>query len=101
MDAALWFVVAVDDFLREAADTGFAVSEGRGWPRPSRRSSTDTWAGLVTGLASPWTVCYVLASLACSDAILDRVIHRAHRLELKGPSMRKQHDAEVSATAPA
>jgi len=23
------------------------------------------------------------------DAILDRVVHRAHRLELKGPSLRK------------
>ena len=33
------------------------------------------------------------------DAILDRVIHRAHRLELKGPSMRKRHNAEVSATS--
>ena len=29
VDAALWFVVAVDDFLREAADTGYAVREGR------------------------------------------------------------------------
>ena len=25
------------------------------------------------------------------DAILDRVVHRAHRIELKGPSMRKRH----------
>jgi DNA replication protein DnaC len=25
------------------------------------------------------------------DAILDRVIHRAHRIELKGPSLRKNH----------
>lgn len=25
------------------------------------------------------------------DAILDRVIHRAHRIELKGPSLRKRH----------
>ena len=24
------------------------------------------------------------------DAILDRVVHRAHRLELKGPSLRKR-----------
>ena len=31
------------------------------------------------------------------DAILDRVIHRAHRLELKGPSMRKRHNAEANA----
>jgi len=25
------------------------------------------------------------------DAILDRVVHRAHRFELKGPSLRKRH----------
>ena len=29
VDAALWFVVAVDDFLREATETGYAVREGR------------------------------------------------------------------------
>ena len=29
------------------------------------------------------------------DAILDRVIHRAHRLELKGASLRKRHDVAV------
>jgi len=29
VDAALWFVVAVDDLLREALDTGYAVREGR------------------------------------------------------------------------
>ena len=28
VDAALWFVVAVDDFLREATETGYAVREG-------------------------------------------------------------------------
>jgi DNA replication protein DnaC len=32
------------------------------------------------------------------DAILDRVVHRAHRLELKGPSLRKRH--AVTAAAP-
>lgn len=26
-----------------------------------------------------------------ADAILDRVVHRAHRIELKGPSLRKRH----------
>jgi hypothetical protein len=31
------------------------------------------------------------------DVILDRAIHRAQRLELKGPSMRKRHNPEVSA----
>lgn len=25
------------------------------------------------------------------DAILDRVVHRAHRIELKGPSLRERH----------
>jgi DNA replication protein DnaC len=31
------------------------------------------------------------------DAILDRVVHRAHRIELKGPSLRKRQ--AVSAPA--
>ena len=43
----------------------------------------------------------VIADHTIGDAILDRVIHRAHRLELKGPSMRKRHNTEVSATAQA
>jgi DNA replication protein DnaC len=43
----------------------------------------------------------VIADHTIGDAILDRVIHRAHRLELKGPSTRKRHNTEVSATAQA
>jgi hypothetical protein len=31
------------------------------------------------------------------DAILDRVIHRAHRIELKGASLRKRHVVTASA----
>jgi DNA replication protein DnaC len=31
------------------------------------------------------------------DAILDRVVHRAHRIELKGPSLRKRHAVDASA----
>ncbi len=30
------------------------------------------------------------------DAILDRVVHRAHRIELKGPSLRKRHAVNVA-----
>ena len=30
------------------------------------------------------------------DAILDRVVHRAHRIELKGPSLRKRHGLSPS-----
>jgi DNA replication protein DnaC len=33
------------------------------------------------------------------DAILDRVVHRAHRIELKGPSLRDRHG--LSAASPA
>jgi DNA replication protein DnaC len=37
------------------------------------------------------------------DAILDRVVHRAHRIELKGPSLRKRQavaaDADSAAAA--
>ena len=43
----------------------------------------------------------VIADPTLGDAILDRIVHRAHRIELKGPSMRKRHNAEVSATAQA
>jgi len=31
------------------------------------------------------------------DAILDRVVHRAHRIEPKGPSLRKRHTVDAPA----
>jgi DNA replication protein DnaC len=31
------------------------------------------------------------------DAILDRIVHRAHRIELKGPSLRKRHTVDGAA----
>ena len=37
----------------------------------------------------------VIGDHTIGDAILDRVIHRALRIELKGPSMRKRHNAEI------
>jgi DNA replication protein DnaC len=33
------------------------------------------------------------------DAILDRVVHRAHRIELKGPSLRKRQAVAAAAEA--
>ena len=33
----------------------------------------------------------LIADPTIGDAILDRVVHRAHRIELKGPSLRKRH----------
>jgi DNA replication protein DnaC len=33
----------------------------------------------------------LVGDLSIGDAILDGVVHRAHRIELKGPSLRKRH----------
>ena len=35
----------------------------------------------------------VIGDMTLGDAILDRVVHRAHRLELKGASLRKKQAA--------
>ena len=40
----------------------------------------------------------VVGDLTIADAILDRVVHRAHRLELKGGSMRKRQAAGAAAS---
>ncbi len=40
----------------------------------------------------------VIGDLTLGDAILDRVVHRAHRLELKGASLRKQQGAGAAAS---
>jgi len=41
----------------------------------------------------------VIADPTLADAILDRVIHRAHRIDLKGPSMRRHLLASDSPAA--
>ena len=33
-----------------------------------------------------------LADPTIADAILDRIVHRSHRIELKGPSLRKSEE---------
>ena len=38
----------------------------------------------------------VVGDLTIGDAIIDRVVHRAHRLELKGASMRKRQTANTT-----
>ena len=38
-----------------------------------------------------------IADPTIGDAILDRVVHRAHRIELKGPSLRKRHGVSAAA----
>jgi len=38
----------------------------------------------------------VIGDMTLGDAILDRVVHRAHRLELKGASMRKKQAASTA-----
>ncbi len=42
----------------------------------------------------------VIADPTLGDAILDRIVHRAHRIELKGPSMRRQLVAAESPARP-
>ena len=39
----------------------------------------------------------LIADPTIGDAILDRVVHRAHRIELKGPSLRKRHGVSAPA----
>ena len=38
----------------------------------------------------------IIGDATLGDAILDRVIHRAHRIELKGDSLRKRHAIAAS-----
>lgn len=40
----------------------------------------------------------VVGDMTLGDAILDRVVHRAHRLELRGASLRKRRDAPEGLT---
>ncbi len=40
----------------------------------------------------------VIGDPTIGDAILDRVVHRAHRLELKGASLRKRQSAGAAAS---
>jgi len=39
----------------------------------------------------------LIADPTVGDAILDRVVHRAHRIELKGPSLRKRQTVNTVA----
>jgi DNA replication protein DnaC len=39
----------------------------------------------------------LIADPTIGDAILDRVVHRAHRIELKGPSLRQNHGIDAPA----
>jgi DNA replication protein DnaC len=39
----------------------------------------------------------LIADPTIGDAVLDRVVHRAHRIELKGPSLRKRHTVDAPA----
>jgi DNA replication protein DnaC len=38
----------------------------------------------------------IIGDMTLGDAILDRVVHRAHRLELKGASLRKRQTASIA-----
>ncbi|GAB3416810.1 hypothetical protein GCM10027516_10040 [Niabella aquatica] len=38
---------------------------------------------------------YIIGEQTIADAILDRIVHNAHRLELKGDSLRKRRKPET------
>jgi len=40
----------------------------------------------------------VIGEKTIADAILDRIVHSAHRIELKGESMRKKRKTDVQET---
>ena len=40
----------------------------------------------------------VIGDKTIADAILDRIVHDAHRIELKGESLRKKQNKEVEQT---
>ena len=58
---------------------------GRGATRITSRIPVDRWQDLI-------------GEPTLADAILDRIIHNAYRLQLKGDSLRKQRTTQ---TAPA
>ena len=74
------------------------MTGGRNRSRPSngatcsRLSTTATRRGslLVTSQIPVKRWHELMGDPTIGDAILDRVVHRAHRLELKGPSLRKR-----------
>ena len=39
----------------------------------------------------------IIGEQTIADAILDRIVHNAHRLELKGESLRKKRGVEIEA----
>jgi DNA replication protein DnaC len=46
-----------------------------------------------------WLGLLVDREATLADAILDRILHRAHRIELKGDSLRKRRLPEIAAPA--
>ena len=61
-----------------------------------QRKGVMHWRRNTTRLSS-MVASQIFGDHTIGDAILDRPIHCAQRLELKGPSMRKRHNPEVSA----
>jgi DNA replication protein DnaC len=47
-------------------------------------------ATIITSQLPPETWHQYLQEATIADAILDRIFHRAHKIELKGPSLRKK-----------
>jgi hypothetical protein len=63
-----------------SATTG-SVCPNKGW----RAETTRTWDTNLSTTVAPW----LIEDPTYADAILDRLVHNAHRIELNGESMRR------------
>lgn len=61
----------------------------------------DRGSLLITSQVPPNLWHDVVGDLTLGDAIVDRIIHRAHRIELKGASLRKRHASNDALTGKA
>ena len=66
----------------------------------SRRSAPSGHVATTTLQRGPFSRCHfhVIGDPNQADAICDRLLHDAHRIELKGRSMRRTHDAPKTRT---
>ena len=77
-----------------ARQPGYGISERRGGVGSAGGQSFDDREGkgslLITSQVPIGRWHEIIGDPTLGDAILDRVIHRSHRIELKGESLRKR-----------
>ena len=82
-------VLLLDDFAGAAIDAGERTDLLELLDDRVGTKATIITSQLAVNAWHAW-----LADPTIADAILDRIVHRSHRIELKGPSLRKSEDKE-------